>query len=120
MPSASLEHGRQSRGHLAADLVVGSVDLGHHGLQHRRPGRHLHHRDPGARAARASGVSIARAATASLMTAAVALVLVLEHHQHVAFPGLFAQIVVAHHAIEVERLRGAGIGLHGNHLRHLA
>ena len=54
------------------------------------------------------------------MTGSVPLGFVQELHLHFALPRLLAQIVVAHHAVEIERPRGSCIDLNRGDFRHLA
>ncbi len=86
------------------------MDFGDHRLQHRRPGWHFNNRDARAHAF-AIGVSISRGGHGDLVTAAFPFLLIFDHDQQVAFPGPLAQVVMPHHAIEVERLCGTCVGL---------
>ena len=105
-----LEEGRHVLGELAPGIGIGSVDLGHHRLQHRRARRHLDHLDHGAGRFR-QGLEPLAHLDRDLVAGTVTLVLVEQLYLDVALPGLAAQIVVPYQAIEVEGRGGADIGL---------
>ena len=99
---------------------IRAIDLGHHCLHHRRARRHLGDghlaRPPLARQRRQQGARL----LGDLVAAALAFLLVQQLHLDLGQPGVVAQIVVTHHAVEVERTRGAGIGLQCRDLGDLA
>lgn len=98
---------------------VRAIALGHDGLQDRRARRHLHHRDTRAHLPRDGREQVAGGA-GDLAAAALALVLVEEHDLDIPFPSPSSQVVVAHHAVEVEGGYGSDIGLQRRNLGYLA
>ena len=108
----------QHAGDLATRVVIRAVHLGDHRLQHRRPRRHFHHREA-RRAARHQRVNLRARIHRDLVTGAVALIFVQQVELDLGLPRLLAQVVVTHHAIEVERACGADVNLRVHYLGHL-
>jgi hypothetical protein len=104
---------------LTPQLGRGPVDLRDDRLQHRRTRRHLHDGDRGARALDHLAEQLARL-DRDLVTGAIPIVLVGQLHLKLAVPGIGAQIVMTHHAVEVEGAGGPGIELNGGDLGHAA
>ncbi len=98
-----VEHRRHVRRDLAPRLGVGPVHLRHDGLQHRRSRGHLDDGDLGAESLGQRGKQLP-GRNRDLVAAPLPLLLVLQHHQEVALPGVLAQVVMADHAVEIERL----------------
>ncbi len=105
-----LEH----RAHLLGDchlgVVIGAVDFGDDGRHHRRTGRHFDHLDVGAVLLR-DGFDGGTERLRDVMALAVAFVLVDQIDLQVAHLGAGAQVILPHQAVEVDRRRGAGVGL---------
>ena len=105
--------------HLAAGGRIRAVNRCDHGLQHRRSRRHFHHGKLGERPRRILQHFLYQGPGfhGDLVTGTLAMVFVEQLNLHFRLPGLLAQIVMAHHAIEVERFGGAHIHLHRCHFR---
>ena len=84
-----IEDGGHLAGELTADLRRGAMDLGHHRLEHRGSGRHLDHRDLGARTRHQRQQDLA-GLDGQLMTGALTLLLVQELHLDLRLPGVGA------------------------------
>ena len=114
-----LEDLGQIRRHFSARGRVRPIHCRHHGLQHRRPRRHLHHGEAGIHILEQLG-DPGTGIHGDFMTAALALMLVQQLHLYLCLPGLSAQIVMTHHAVEIEGLGCTHIHLHRCHLWQLA
>ena len=114
-----LEDLSQVRRHLAARRRIRPVYRRHHGLQHRRPRRHLHHGKPGIHVLEQLGDPCA-GIHGDFVTAALAVMLVHQLHLYLRLPRFPAQVVMAHHAVEIEGLGRTHVHLHRCHFRQLA
>ncbi|MPL73164.1 hypothetical protein SDC9_18957 [bioreactor metagenome] len=106
------------RGCGAPGLGIGAIDLGQQRRHHRGPGRWFDRLQAGA----LRQVELRDPLThikGDLMRAAVAVGLVRQVDLYVALIRVFAQVVMPHQPVEVERRRGAGVGLHRDHLGQL-
>ena len=97
--------------------VVGPVDLGDDRREHRRAGRDLDHLRRGAVPLR-DPLDLRAHGERDLVRLAAARVLVDEVHLQVAELRQRAQVVLPNEAVEVDRRRGARVGLVIGHLRH--
>ncbi len=111
----ALEQRLDVGGHLAAGRVIGAVDLGHHGLQHRRSGRHLDHLDARAQLAGDRREHLA-GEHGELFGGAVAVVLGGQLDLDIGLPRPVAQVAVADQPIEIERTCRADVALQRHHL----
>ena len=103
------------RGFLAAG-GIGPMHFGQQCRHHRRPRRRFHHLHRRAGRQRQRFEPLAQIER-HIMAGAVAVIGVGQRDHHVTLFGQPAQEIMAHQAVEVERGRGAGIGLHRHHFR---
>ena len=98
---------------------IRAVDFGQQCCHHRRAGRGFDHLD---RTALGHGHRLELLAQVhrDFMARARAIALGQQGNHQIALLRLGAQEVVPHQAVEIERRRGAGIGLHRHHFGHLA
>jgi hypothetical protein len=99
---SAFEHPFHIQGDLAAHIRVGPVDLGHHGLQHRRAGRHFHDLDASSCGVRDRREDLARL-DRDLVTGPAPVALAEQLHLDVSLPRGLAQVVVPHEPVEIER-----------------